>query len=248
MPAAAPTPTPVSAPVPGPIAPMSAPAQLQQPVQNMQATMLDGMLQLQGRNLWPWSDHAQAAVTSALAAAMPAVPQGQVKILETIQASTALCTGTVIAPGPTFGTTPYQLMCSDVYIETSFQALVTPSYRLRWRLSALVRPYLDRRRPALGRADSSRPPLWSMRTSRLRLQMRPELLPPEISCSRQLLRAAWRCALQAMLSTILLEETYLVPSFLHCMAMASCNQLSLNLHVTWCLMSAADGSEGQKRV
>lgn len=52
--------------------------------------MVDGMLQLQGQTLWPITDQAQAALTSALAAAMPAVPQDQIKILETVQASTAL--------------------------------------------------------------------------------------------------------------------------------------------------------------
>ena len=61
--------------------------------------MLDGMLQLQGHNLWPLSDSAEAAVVSALAAAMPVVPQGQVKILETIQASKALHIKTLTAPG-----------------------------------------------------------------------------------------------------------------------------------------------------
>ena len=56
-----------------------------------QATMVDGMLQLQGQNLWPFADQTQAALTFALAAAMPAVPQDHIKILETVQASTALC-------------------------------------------------------------------------------------------------------------------------------------------------------------
>ena len=51
--------------------------------------MVDGMLQLQGQNLWPFTDQAQAALTAALAAAMPAIPQDQIRILETFQASTS---------------------------------------------------------------------------------------------------------------------------------------------------------------
>ena len=93
--------SPVSAPAPGVLAPQSALAQLQQPlqspgVQNSQATMVDGMLQLQGQNLWPFTDQTQDALKTALAAAMPAVPQDQIKILETVQASTALSLRTLL--------------------------------------------------------------------------------------------------------------------------------------------------------
>ena len=94
MAAAAPALSPVLAPAPGPLVPVTAPAQPQQPVQSpaldTQAAVLEGVVELQGQNVWPFSDHTQAALQSALAAAMPAVLQDQVKILDTVQASTIL--------------------------------------------------------------------------------------------------------------------------------------------------------------
>lgn len=87
--AAAPSQTPATAPVPGPLAPVPAPAQQQPPVQNVQATRLDGVAQLQGQGLWPFDDRMQGALVSALAAAMPGIPQNKVKIEEAVQASTA---------------------------------------------------------------------------------------------------------------------------------------------------------------
>lgn len=81
--------TPATALVPGPLAPAPAPAQQQPPVQNVQATRLDGVAQLQGQGLWPFDDRMQGALVSALAAAMPGIPQNQVKIEEAVQASTA---------------------------------------------------------------------------------------------------------------------------------------------------------------
>jgi len=86
--AAAPAQSPAIAPALAFLAPVQAPAQeLQQPAQNPQDTMLDGVLQLQGQRLWPFDDKAQAALTSALATVMPAMPRDQVKILDSVQAS-----------------------------------------------------------------------------------------------------------------------------------------------------------------
>ena len=91
--AAAPSQPPATALVPGPpapaLAPAPAPAQQQPPVHNVQATRLDGVAQLQGQGLWPFDDRMQGALVSALAAAMPGIPQNQVKIEEAVQASTA---------------------------------------------------------------------------------------------------------------------------------------------------------------
>lgn len=87
--AGAPSHTLATAPLPGPLAPAPAPAQQQPPVQNPQATRLDGVVQLQGQGLWPFDDRMQGALVSALAAAMPGIPQNEVKIEEAVQASTA---------------------------------------------------------------------------------------------------------------------------------------------------------------
>lgn len=83
--------SPATPPAPGPQAPVQAPAALQQPLQDPQAMMVDGVLQLQGQRLWPFDDKAQAALTSVLAAAMPGVPRDSVKVLETVQARLSSC-------------------------------------------------------------------------------------------------------------------------------------------------------------
>ena len=76
------------APALAPIASAQAPAPLQQSAVNRRATVVDGVLQLQGQRLWPFDGGPRIALKSALIAAMPGIVADRIRILDTEQACT----------------------------------------------------------------------------------------------------------------------------------------------------------------
>ena len=77
---------PLLAPPHAPLAAAPAPAPLQRPAVDRRATVVDGMLQLQGLRLWPFNAAQRIALKSALIAAMPGVVADSIRILDTKQA------------------------------------------------------------------------------------------------------------------------------------------------------------------
>ena len=80
------SPGPLVAPALAPHALAQAPAPLQQPAVDRRATVVDGVLQLQGSRLWPFDGAQRIALKSALIAAMPGIVADSIRILDTEQA------------------------------------------------------------------------------------------------------------------------------------------------------------------
>ncbi|CAK0761588.1 hypothetical protein CVIRNUC_002875 [Coccomyxa viridis] len=80
-------PGPLVAPAHAPLAAAQAPAPLQRSAVDRRATVVDGVLQLQGPRLWPFDAAQRIALKSALIAAMPGVVADSIRIMDTEQAS-----------------------------------------------------------------------------------------------------------------------------------------------------------------
>ncbi len=79
-------PGPLVAPAHAPLAAAQAPAPLQRSAVDRRATVVDGVLQLQGPRLWPFDAAQRIALKSALIAAMPGVVADSIRIMDTEQA------------------------------------------------------------------------------------------------------------------------------------------------------------------
>ena len=74
------------APAHAPLAAAQAPVPAQRPAVDRRATVVDGVLQLQGPRLWPFNAAQRIALKSALIAAMPGVVADSIRIVDTEQA------------------------------------------------------------------------------------------------------------------------------------------------------------------
>ena len=108
------SPGPLVAPALAPFAPAQAPAPLQQSAVNRKATVVDGMLQLQGQKLWPFDSGPRIALEAALAAAMPGIVADRIKILDTERACTSQPQSSSLSHSITYHILPdmLELLCA----------------------------------------------------------------------------------------------------------------------------------------